>query len=121
MVTQAGKAACAGKNVCPGCRRCSYVFKVARVALLRLVGGSTLLWGPIALQVHFVPIGHCFGCWRRSRLGNLSPLSCRPFGGAACLVALLLVARGSVYFPHTVAIGSDALQGAEVLGEQLAG
>ena len=49
VVTHAGKAACAGKGVCPGCRRCSYVFIVARVALLRLVGGSTRLWRRAAL------------------------------------------------------------------------
>ena len=57
MVRQAEKAACAGKGVCPGCRRCSYVFTVARLALLQLVRGSIPWGGRLRYsEVHFVPV-----------------------------------------------------------------
>ena len=41
--------------------------------------------------------------------------------GAAWLIAFLLAARGRESVPHNVGIGWDALQGAELLGHQLAG
>ena len=37
------------KSVCPGCRRCSYVFTVARLAVLQLVRGSIRLGRASAL------------------------------------------------------------------------
>ena len=72
-------------------------------------------------EVHFVPVVRCVGCWRFTKFGNLSRASCRPFGGAACLVAFLLAARRRISFLHAVGIGWDAQQGAQLIGQQLAG